>query len=60
MFDCEDPRSGCPGMSGADGRPGGYSYVAIATSPDTGTVPPNAPSGTGIYPKTAQLVAPVR
>jgi len=53
-FDCEDMRAGCPGLA-ADGEPPNYSYVLLETSPDTGHVPPNAPQGTSIYPKTAGL-----
>ncbi|MEO6884662.1 MAG: hypothetical protein ABI232_00055 [Jatrophihabitantaceae bacterium] len=34
VFDCENLRAGCNGMSSADGYPGAYSYLAIATSPD--------------------------
>jgi dienelactone hydrolase len=34
VFDCEDLRTGCAGMTGADGYPGDYSYLAIDTSPD--------------------------
>jgi hypothetical protein len=58
-FDCEDMRAGCPGLVANDGVPGVYSYLTLATSPDTGPVPPNAPHGTGLYPKTAQLPSPV-
>jgi hypothetical protein len=58
-FDCEDMRTGCPGMVATDGVPGVYSYLTVATSPDTGPVPPNAPHGTGLYPKTAELPSPV-
>jgi len=54
VFDCEDMRAGCAGMA-ADGEPPNYSYVALSTTPDSGDVPPNAPQGTSIYPKTAQL-----
>jgi hypothetical protein len=53
-FDCEDMRAGCAGLL-ADGQPPNYSYVLLETSPDTGHVPPNAPQGTSIYPKTADL-----
>jgi hypothetical protein len=31
-FACEDLRAGCPGMSAADGWPGEYSYVEVATT----------------------------
>jgi dienelactone hydrolase len=34
VFDCEDLRDGCPGMTSADGYPGNYSYFAIDTTPD--------------------------
>jgi hypothetical protein len=34
VFDCEDLRTGCAGMSGADGYTGDYSYLKIDTSPD--------------------------
>jgi len=54
-FDCEDMRAGCPHMVGRDGAPPAYSYVTIDTSSDSGHVPANAPYGTGIYPKTAQV-----
>ena len=55
VFDCEDLRAGCAGLVSNDGAPPGYSYVALATTPDTGSVPANAPLGTGLYPKTARL-----
>jgi hypothetical protein len=58
-FDCEDMRAGCPGLSGADGVPGVYSYLVTDTTVDTGTVPPNAPYGTGLYPKTAYIPSTV-
>jgi dienelactone hydrolase len=35
-FACEEMRDGCPGMSAEDGYPGNYSYLAIATTPDSG------------------------
>ncbi|TMM14889.1 MAG: hypothetical protein E6G01_11905 [Actinobacteria bacterium] len=57
-FDCEDMRTGCPGLVGNDGQPGVYSYPTLATSPDDGPTPPNAPHGTGLYPKTAELPSP--
>jgi dienelactone hydrolase len=34
VFDCEDLRDGCPGMTTDDGYRGSYSYFAIDTSPD--------------------------
>ncbi len=34
LFDCEDLRDGCSGMSADDGYRGNYSYVSIDTSPD--------------------------
>ena len=33
-FTCENLRAGCAGLSANDGRPGGYSYLSVATSPD--------------------------
>ncbi len=33
-FDCENLRSGCPGLVTGDGYPRAYSYVAIDTTPD--------------------------
>ena len=59
VFDCEDMRTGCPGLSAADGVPGVYSYLVTDTTVDSGTVPSNAPSGTGLYPKTAQIPSSV-
>ncbi len=35
VFDCEDLRTGCAGMSAADGWSGTYSYVKIDTSADS-------------------------
>jgi hypothetical protein len=37
--DCENLRAGCPQLTGADGWPGTYSYVAIDRSPDGGRLP---------------------
>jgi dienelactone hydrolase len=34
VFDCEEMREGCPGMTGSDGYRGAYSYLAVDTSPD--------------------------
>ena len=34
VFDCEDLRTGCTGMTANDGYSGDYSYLAIDTSPD--------------------------
>ena len=59
VFDCEDVRAGCATMTSTDGVPGVYSYLNVATTRDNGTVPPDAPYGTGLYPKTAQLPSPV-
>jgi dienelactone hydrolase len=39
VFDCEDLRDGCPGLVGADGYPGNYSYVAIDTTRDARSGP---------------------
>jgi dienelactone hydrolase len=58
VLDCEDMRAGCPGLA-SDGEPTAYSYLALETRPDTGPVPPNAPQGTSIYPKTAGLPSSV-
>ena len=58
-FDCEDLRTGCPAMAGADGAPPDYSYITLDTTPDSGSVPADAPYGTGLYPKTAQVPSPV-
>jgi hypothetical protein len=57
-FNCENLRARCPGMLVRDGQAPNYDYVTIATSPDSGPVPPNAPTGTGLYHDTAQLPAP--
>jgi dienelactone hydrolase len=35
-FECEDLRSGCPGMLAKDGQPPEYSYLAIDTAPEGG------------------------
>ncbi len=35
VYDCEDLRAGCAGMSSADGYPGDYSYLAIDTTPES-------------------------
>jgi dienelactone hydrolase len=35
-FACEDVRQGCPGLVSNDGRPAGFSYLAVATTPDGG------------------------
>jgi dienelactone hydrolase len=40
--DCETMRAGCPQLSDADGYPGEYSYLALATSPDHGDAAPVA------------------
>jgi len=56
VFDCEDMRTGCAGMTQADGVANPYWYVNVDTTPDRGPVPPNAPTGTGLYPKTAHLL----
>jgi hypothetical protein len=34
-FVCEDIRPGCAGLRADDGQPAGYSYLKIATSPDS-------------------------
>ena len=34
VFDCEDIRPGCPGLSDSDGYPGSYDFVNIDRSPD--------------------------
>jgi dienelactone hydrolase len=39
VFDCEDLRDGCPGMTNDDGYRGSYSYVSIDTTPDAVTGP---------------------
>jgi dienelactone hydrolase len=41
VFDCEDMREGCPGMTptSADGWPGDYSYIKIDTTPDSAKGP---------------------
>jgi dienelactone hydrolase len=59
VFDCEDMRTGCAGMITDDGEAVAYSYLAVATSPDDGPIPANAPHGTSIYPKTAEIPSPV-
>ncbi len=35
VYDCEDLRAGCAGMSAADGYPGDYSYLAIDKTPES-------------------------
>jgi dienelactone hydrolase len=52
---CETLRAGCGALTDADGYKANYDYVQIATSPDSGPVPANAPTGTGIYSDTAKL-----
>jgi len=50
VFDCENLRAGCPGMSLTDGYPGTYSYVGIDTTRDAASstgVP--AATGAGLY-----------
>ena len=59
VFDCEDMRTGCAGMTARDGVAPGYWYLGVDTSPDAGRVPSDAPSGTGIYPRTGQVPAPL-
>jgi dienelactone hydrolase len=54
-FDCEDMRAGCAGMTPFDGVRGTYWYVNVDTAPDRGPVPADAPQGTGLYQRTAQL-----
>jgi dienelactone hydrolase len=39
VFDCEDLREGCPGLTSSDGYPGDYSYIKIDTTPDGVTGP---------------------
>jgi hypothetical protein len=34
VFDCEQMREGCPGMTGSEGYRGPYFYLAVDTSPD--------------------------
>jgi len=58
-LDCEDMRTGCPGLTAADGVPVVYSYLVADTTVDSGSVPENAPSGTGLYPKTAGIPSSV-
>jgi len=45
---CEDLRDTCRALRPRDGRPGEYSYLALATSPD-GEGGPRTPRGSGIY-----------
>jgi dienelactone hydrolase len=35
-FECEDMRSGCPGMLAKDGQPPDYGYIGIDTTPEGG------------------------
>jgi dienelactone hydrolase len=42
VFDCENLRDGCPGLTGTDGYPGDYSYISIDTTPDSVTGPGSA------------------
>jgi dienelactone hydrolase len=37
LFDCENLRDDCPGLTGSDGYTGDYSYIAIDTTPDHGS-----------------------
>ena len=55
---CEDLRAGCGALTDADGRPKDYSYLAIATSPDSAG-PGSALKGAGVRPK-ANLCAKTR
>jgi dienelactone hydrolase len=56
LVDCEDLRAGCAALTGHDGAPPEFSYVTTDTAPDRGPAPPNAPYGTGLYPRTANLL----
>jgi dienelactone hydrolase len=55
IADCEDLRHGCRALVTEDGLPGVFSYLAYVTTADDGDVNPGAPTGTGLYPKTAYL-----
>jgi hypothetical protein len=49
-FDCEDMRTGCPGLVSDDGFAGDYSYVKIDTAPDGPPGPGVAtPAATGVH-----------
>ncbi len=52
VFDCEDLRAGCAGMSAADGYPGDYSYVAIDTTPEA-TSSSSSPTSVAVSSATA-------
>jgi len=49
VFDCENLRDGCPGLTASDGYPGDYSYVQIDTTADRGAAG-SGPSGSGHSP----------
>jgi dienelactone hydrolase len=48
VFDCENLRKGCKGMTNHDGYPGAYEYINIDRSPD-GKATHHVPKGTGLY-----------
>ena len=60
-WDCEDLRTGCAGMSASDGVSGSYSYLALATSPDSAgagsTITAPGPDDLYREPLTAKQIA---
>ncbi len=61
MFDCEDLRDGCPGMTTDDGYQGSYSYVSIDTTPDAVTGPGAALApGSRLTPCTSRQAITIR
>jgi dienelactone hydrolase len=61
VFDCEDLRDGCPGMTTDDGYPGSYSYVSIDTTPDAVSGPGAALApGSRLTPCTRRQAVTIR
>jgi dienelactone hydrolase len=59
VFDCEDLRPGCPGMTADDGFTGDYSYVALDRSPDHASAAV-VPAASGLPRACPKLRAPAR
>lgn len=61
VWDCDNLRAGCAGMSAADGVVGAYSYLAVATSPDApgagSTITAPGPDSLYREPLTARQIA---
>jgi hypothetical protein len=63
VFDCEDLRDGCPGMTSNDGYPGTYDYVKIDTVPDAVSgsgAPLRSSSGLGACPASRRITFRLR